>query len=126
MLRLSGKYESEDGKMDFDDGYAANADSTKNIPPQYPQRQSLPFLTPENTIAIYTTLSILLKMRTHLGLEAMMEYMEFYISTIERYNPRFKGAVEQALSLMNVQKIYNSMCPARDLDKTPGPLEEPI
>ena len=93
--------------MDFDDEYR---ESAKDIPDDYPQRQPLPFLTPENTIAIFTTLSILLKMKEQLGLEAMMEYMEFYILTVEQYNPRFKGAVEQAVSLMNIGKIYGAMC----------------
>ena len=85
----------------------------KDIPQQYPHRKPLPFLTPENTIAIFTTLSILLKMREQLGLEAMLEYMEFYIFTIEKYNPRFKGAVEKALSIMSMQKLHSSMYPER-------------
>lgn len=106
--------------MDFSDEYK------KDIHSKYPQRQSLPFLTPENTIAIFTTLTILLKMRDHLGLEAMLEYMEFYILTIERHNPRFKGAVEQALSRMNVQKMHDAMCHEGRPDNDPGPLEDPI
>ena len=93
--------------MDFNDGY------NENLPFKYPRRQSLPFLTPENTIAIFTTLSILLKMKTQLGLEAMMEYMEFYVLTIEKHNPRFKGAVEKALSMMSMQKLHGSMYPER-------------
>lgn len=103
--------------MDFGDEYQ---DNHKKNSPQYPQRQSLPFLTPENTIAIFTTLSILIKMKDHLGLEAMLEYMQFYLTTIEQHNPRFKGAVEQALSLMNVEKIHASMCPQRRPEEDGG------
>jgi len=91
--------------MNFNDEYA------KDIPASYPKRPALPFLTPENTIAIFTTLSILLKMKNQLGLEAMMEYMEFYLLTIEKHNPRFKGAVDQALALMSVQKMYGAVRP---------------
>ena len=101
--------------MDFSYEYHENK---KDLPRKYPQRPPLPFLTPENTIAIFTTLSILLKMRERLGLEAMMEYMEFYILTIEKYNPRFKGAVEQALALMDVEKIYGSLCRGRSAQDT--------
>ena len=92
--------------MNFNDEHRENVN---NIPAKYPQRPALPFLNSENTIAIFTTLSILLKMKNQLGLEAMIEYMEFYLLTIEKHNPRFKGAVEQALSLMSVSKIYSSM-----------------
>ena len=99
--------------MDFNDQYR---DKVNNIPRQYPHRPSLLFLTPENTIAIFTTLTILLKMREQLGLEAMLEYMEFYILTIEEHNPRFKGAVARAIELMNVEKIYGAMCPKKILE----------
>ena len=98
-LRVLGGPPGE-GKMDFNPEYA------KDNPRNYPQRQPFPLLTPENTIPIFTTLSILLRMKSRLGLEAMVEYMEFYVHTIEEHNPTLKGAVDHALSLMNVQKIY--------------------
>ena len=89
--------------MDFNEKY------NKNIPPNYPKRSAFPLLSPNNIIAIFTTLSILLRMKNQLGLEAMIEYMEFYVLTIEKHNPRFKGAVEQALSMMNVKRIHDAM-----------------
>jgi len=91
-------------KMNFNDDYL-----DKRHPTKYPKHPSVPFLSSDNTIAIFTTLSILLKMKNRLGLEAMMEYMEFYLATIERHNPRFKGAVEQAMALVSVEKMYGAM-----------------
>ena len=91
--------------MNFDEEY-----SNEN-PANYPKRPAFPFLTAENIIPIFTTLSILLKMRKELGLEAMLEYTEFYVQTIEEHNPRFKGAVDQALSLVSVKRIYGAMRP---------------
>lgn len=92
--------------MDFNSNYSKHE---KNIPANYPKSPLFSLLSPNNIIAIFTTLTILLKMKKQLGLEAMIEYMEFYILTIEKHNPRFKGAVEQALSMISVNRIYSAM-----------------
>ncbi len=70
--------------------------------------QNLPniFTAPNNSIAIYTVLSILLKMKEHLGLEAMLEYVRNYLKIINDHNPELKPAVTRALNLMNIEKIY--------------------
>ena len=61
---------------------------------------------PSNMIVVYTTLKILNAMRSQLGLEAMLEYIDKYLFLTERDNPRLKTAVTQALTLMSVEKIY--------------------
>ena len=62
--------------------------------------------SPTNIIAIYTVLSILLKLRSHLGLEAMLEYIENYLRVLEANNPQMKYAVAKALEYIDVKKIY--------------------
>ena len=60
----------------------------------------------DNSIAIYTVLSILIKMKNTLGLEATLEYVEKYLHTIEKHNPQVKDAVSHAVQLISVEKIY--------------------
>ncbi len=59
-----------------------------------------------NIIAIYTALSVLLKMRKTLGLEAMLEYAENYLEILAAHNPEMKFAVLKALEFIDVKKIY--------------------
>ena len=63
-------------------------------------------LPANNSIAVYTILSILRQMKENLGLEAMIEYMEKYMEGIEANNPEIKSAVQYALSLMSIEKMY--------------------
>lgn len=60
-----------------------------------------------NIVIIYTALSILLAMQKQLGLGAMLEYHHKYLQIIEKKNPVLKHVVCRALSLVNVEKIYN-------------------
>jgi len=62
----------------------------------------------ENTIAIYTVLRTLIKMKGVLGLEAMLEYIQKYLSMIESVNPELKCAVSKALDYIDVRKIYRN------------------
>ena len=64
------------------------------------------FFNTENTVVIYTVLSILLKMKRTLGLEAALDYVDRYLLAIERDNPQIRSAVAQALVLIDVNKIY--------------------
>jgi hypothetical protein len=59
-----------------------------------------------NLIALYTGLSILLKMRRELGLEAMLVYMEKYSQLIGKANPEIQRAVLKALAASDMKKIY--------------------
>lgn len=69
------------------------------------QRENF-FTKKDNSIAIYTALCILRKMKDSLGLDAMLEYHESYLNTIEEHNPKVKNAVQIALSMMDVRKMY--------------------
>lgn len=66
------------------------------------------FTSDKNSIAIYTVICILQRMRSQLGLEAMLEYAEKYLETIEKNNPELKSAVAKALCLMSVERIYRN------------------
>ncbi|MCA9394885.1 MAG: hypothetical protein KC900_11825 [Candidatus Omnitrophica bacterium] len=64
-----------------------------------------------DSIAVYTQLSILLRMRRELGLEAMLQYLEAYVQIVQRANPELKQAVDQALSMMSTKRIYRQAFP---------------
>lgn len=64
------------------------------------------FTSSANSISVYTVLCLLRRMKDQLGLEAMLEYLDKYLATIERYNPELKRAVEKAIGMMSVEKIY--------------------
>ena len=65
------------------------------------------FFSGQNMVAIYTVLSILIEMKKTLGLEATLEYIDRYLSTIEQHNPQIKHAASLAIKLISVEKIYN-------------------
>ena len=64
------------------------------------------FMKPTQSIPVYTVLKILIKMKQQLGLEVMLDYMDYYLKIIETHNPDIKEAVEKALTMINVEKIY--------------------
>lgn len=64
------------------------------------------FTSSANSIAIYTVLCILRRMKQEVGLEAMLEYLDKYLGTIEAHNPQLKQAVVKALGIMSVEKMY--------------------
>ena len=72
-------------------------------------KKPVPLLTFENTLAIYTILSILISMRRQLGLESMLEYMIAYLTLIEKSNPFIKEAVQEALNLIKISKLYEDI-----------------
>ncbi|MFA5060637.1 MAG: hypothetical protein WC676_08450 [Candidatus Omnitrophota bacterium] len=74
-----------------------------------PQKASNIFSSASNSIAIYTFLRLLFKMRSHLGLEAMLEYVEKYLSVIDKNNPEFKTAVGEAINLISIEKMYKDI-----------------
>ena len=63
----------------------------------------------QNMIAVYTVLSILKSLKKEMGLEAMLEYMEGYLRTLDQCNPDLKKAVAFAVGLMDMEKLYNDM-----------------
>ena len=64
------------------------------------------FTTSVNSIAIYTVLCILRRMKQEVGLEAMLEYLDKYLGAIEAHNPQLKQAVAKALGMMSVERMY--------------------
>jgi len=81
-------------------------DNTNKLPKDPMKKTPDIFSSTENIIAIYTVLSVLLKMRSILGLEAMIDYIDKYLQTIAAHNPEMKRAVNSALKFINVKKIY--------------------
>ena len=71
------------------------------------QQKSEGIFAGRNIIVIYTMLSILVKMKEQLGLEAMLEYMNKYLSIMGEGNPKMQSAVHYALALMSVEKMYH-------------------
>ena len=45
----------------------------------------------------------------------MIEYMEKYVTLIDSKNPRLKGAVAQAIRLINVNKFYHDLITQREM-----------
>ena len=74
-----------------------------------PSELSHTIFSPQNAITIYTILAILLNMKRTLGIEAMMEYMDKYITVIDEHNPEFKFAVWRALSYISMEKLYKNI-----------------
>jgi hypothetical protein len=68
-----------------------------------------PIFLKNNAVALYTMLAILTRLKSEVGLEAMLEYIEHYQKLIERYNPDFRQAVNGALDLMDVVKMYRDI-----------------
>jgi len=73
------------------------------------QKSTKPLFSRTNMIVIYTAFCVLARMRQTLGLEAMLEYIEKYRGAIEQCNPKMKAAVTRALTLINVEKVYNDV-----------------
>ena len=67
------------------------------------------FLRYENSVAVYTVLCVLLKMKDEVGLEAMLEYMEKYIEVIGSSNKKLRKAVFIALENLDSRKIYEDL-----------------
>lgn len=94
----------------MNDQYDDNSKEARTNPRRSPSNSPhKPKIT--DSIAVYTQLSILLKMRQELGLEAMLQYLEAYVRIIARGNPELKRAVDKALTLMSTKRIYRQAFP---------------
>ena len=89
--------------MKINDQFNFDANASPN---KTPARNTLS----SHCVNTYTVLCILRKMKNQMGLEVMLEYLEKYLEVIENYNPRLKMAVIEALSRLNVEKIYQEAC----------------
>jgi len=63
------------------------------------------------TIAVYTVLLVLRNMKERVGIEAMVEFIDRYTSTIEQLNPDIKEAVNYELLERALHGLYESVCP---------------
>lgn len=68
--------------------------------------RSTPSFLKEHGTVFYIILKVLLGMKQRLGMEAMLEYMALYTQAVEKHNPILKESVEEALSLISVEKLY--------------------
>lgn len=82
--------------------------SESNKPPETADL-SVMRLPTERVVAFYTLLTILLKMKKELGLEAMLEYMAQYLLAIDSHNPKLAMAVAKTLENIPVEVFYYEM-----------------
>ncbi|HOW36582.1 MAG TPA: hypothetical protein PL155_09265 [Candidatus Omnitrophota bacterium] len=81
----------------------------KNFGSEHMPRPENLIFSRDSIVAVYTVLCVLMEMRLRLGLEAMLEYLEKYVSIIGAHNPQMKNAVTTALKNINVDKIYREI-----------------
>ena len=81
---------------------------------QLPTPKSNELFNGGQTVAIFTVLSILTKMKECLGLEAMLEYIDTYLDQTTRRDPGIKIAVAKALNMMSIEKIYQEAISSRN------------
>ncbi len=74
-------------------------------------------IPPYSIIAIYTAFKILNQMKKVLGIEAMLEYLDCSLDYVAKTNPALSHATEEALLIIDVEKIYQEIL--RD-DKKPS------
>ena len=75
-----------------------------------PKKPKFPlFTSPNNTIAPYILLKLLLKMRDRLSPEAMENFTQTYIEMVETHYPRLKHTVSAALKDSDIRKLYKDL-----------------
>ena len=83
--------------------------------PQWLQEKVLASHSPDTrhsqTLAIYTILTILMRMKSDFGFEAMLEYMDKYLRALETHTPEIRMAVVRALEVVNLHRIYKEVDP---------------
>ncbi|MBF0485230.1 MAG: hypothetical protein HQL16_01820 [Candidatus Omnitrophica bacterium] len=63
-----------------------------------------------NKVSVYTTLIILKDMRERLGIEAMLSFLEKYVTLIEKRDPGIKEAVSSELKDRALVSLYEVVC----------------
>ena len=64
---------------------------------------------PQHIVAFYTLLTVLVKMKKELGLEAMLEYMAMYLKEIDSHNPKLSIAVAKTLENIPIEVFYHEL-----------------
>jgi len=63
----------------------------------------------DNSIAVYTALRLLQRMKNQLGLEAMIEYIDIYINVVNKENENLKKVVDMSINVVDINKIYQQV-----------------
>ena len=79
-------------------------DSLK-MPPKSPSKMKN---ISESTVAVYIILTLLIQMKSAMGLESMLEYMSDYRATMEKHNPKIKLAVKKAMALLVIERFLRN------------------
>jgi hypothetical protein len=66
-------------------------------------------LVNKQSIAVYSVIAILRNMRNELGLEAMSEFVDLYVTAVERINPELKNILHEALSEQAINHFYQAV-----------------
>ncbi len=85
------------------------SDEQKNKVPEVSFPNDTPIFLKDNAMTLYTMLAILMRIKSQVGLEAMLEYIEHYQTLMDRHNPDLKQAVQGVLELMDVEKMYRDI-----------------
>jgi hypothetical protein len=100
-VMLFGAKNKKDKKMD--------KEQSQNFARLLAKINSVLVLPDDQTIAVYTTLRILNKMKKELGLEVTLEYIESYLSEIEKINCSLKEVADEIMAILDVQKIFKEL-----------------
>ena len=65
------------------------------------------FNSPDNMLAIYAASCLLTRVGERFGLQGMDAYLKSYIRTVGRREPKLKAAVDVAVGMINIEKMYH-------------------
>ena len=86
----------------------SHEDKEQNLDSQTSPLKRL-FFPPQHIVAFYTLLTVLIKMKKELGLEAMLEYMAMYLNEIDSHNPKLSIAVAKTLETIPIEVFYHEL-----------------
>jgi hypothetical protein len=70
-------------------------------------KQAMSVISLKEKVLIFTILSVVLTMKEKLGLEAMLEYINNYLTIMGDCDPQLKETVGQVLGAVNVERMYH-------------------
>ena len=84
-----------------------------NQAPQWLQEKVSSSKSPDafnsQAVTVYTVLTVLMRMKSDFGFEAMLEYMEKYLRSLEAQNPEIRTALRKALDVISLHRIYKEV-----------------
>ena len=63
----------------------------------------------KQSVAVYTVIAVLKNMRNELGLEAMSEFIDLYVSAVEKTDPELKNILHEALREQAINHFYQAV-----------------